>query len=47
MKFTSYYLFSVLLLLYMFAVTAPLLLPHTAGLVFAAQRVIVPADPPY
>ena len=47
MRFTSCCLFFVLLLFHMFAATVPLLLPHRAGLVFAAQRVIVPVDHPH
>ena len=39
--------FSVLLMLRMFAATVRLLLPHRAGLVFAAQRVIVSVDLPH
>ena len=47
MRFTSCCLFTVLLLLYMLAATTPLLLPHRAGLIFAAQRVIVCVDCPH
>ena len=46
MRCTLCCLFSVLLLLHMLAATVSLLLPLRAGLVFVAQRVIVPVDHP-